>query len=142
MLDRGPGRVAGVDYGTRRVGLALADGLRIAAHPVGAFPPEAALAELRRLDALHGLAVIAVGWPLETDGSEGKAVARVVPFFNRLKKAFPKAEVVAVDERLSSREAQERLHAAGAWGTVRRDKGVLDAEAACVLLEDYLRDGG
>ena len=133
--------MAAVDYGTRRVGLALADGLRMAAHPVGTFAPEAALAELHRLDALHGLAVIVVGWPLDADGAEGKAVARVVPFFNRLRKAFRAAEVVAVDERLSSREASERLYAAGAWAKVRRDKGLIDAEAACVLLEDYLRDG-
>ena len=85
--------------------------------------------------------MIVVGWPLDTDGAEGKAVERVRPYFNRLRKAFPKADLVALDERLSSQEAAGRLYAAGAWGKVRRDKGVLDAEAACVLLEDYLREG-
>ena len=140
MLADGP-RVAAVDVGTRRVGVAVSDGLRLTARPVGTLAPAEAVATLRRLAAAPGLATVVVGWPLREDGTEGAAVARVRPFFNRVRNALPGVEVVPFDERFTSAAAQERLYAAGAWGRVRRgEKGLIDAEAACVLLEDWLRE--
>ena len=130
-------RVAGVDYGARRVGIALADPLRLAARPLGVYPPG------RALDVLAGLAaddvgVIVVGWPLLDDGGEGAAVDRIRPFLGRLKKAAPGAEVVVQDERDSSRRAMAGMVEAGVPRGKRRKKGALDAAAACVILQDWL----
>lgn len=131
-------RVAGVDYGSRRVGLALSDPLRLFARPAGTFAPGAALAELARLVADEGVGTIVVGWPLLDDGGQGKAVDRVRPFLGRLKKAAPDAEVVVQDERDSSRRAMEDLVEAGVPRGKRRERGTLDAAAACVILQDWL----
>ena len=131
-------RVAGVDYGARRVGVALADPLRLVARPIGTFAPGAALAELARLVGEEGVGVIVVGWPLTDDGAEGRAVDRIRPFLGRLKKAAPGAEVVVQDERESSRRALADLVAAGVPRKRRRQKGTLDAAAACVILQDWL----
>ncbi|PAP76877.1 Holliday junction resolvase RuvX [Rubrivirga marina] len=133
-----PPRVAGVDYGARRVGVALADPLRLVARPHGTFAPGAALAELARLVDEDGVGVIVVGWPLTDDGAEGHAVDRVRPFLGRLKKAAPSAEVVVQDERESSRRALRDLVEAGVSKKRRRHKGTLDAAAACVILQDWL----
>jgi putative holliday junction resolvase len=132
--------VAAVDYGPRRVGLAMTDGLSLAAHPVGTFSPDAALERLHALHAAHGLARILVGWPLGPGDTEGPAVARVRPSLGRLRRAFPDVPVEPYDERDTSREAAAALHAAGRWRAVRRDRGRLDAAAACVLLEHYLEE--
>ena len=131
-------RVAGVDYGARRVGIALADPLRLAARPLGTFAPGEALVELARLVEADDIGVIVVGWPLTDDGAEGAAVDRVRPFLGRLKKAAPSAEVVVQDERDSSRRALADLVAAGVPKGKRRQKDTLDAAAACVILQDWL----
>ena len=135
-------RVAGVDYGDRRVGIALADPLRLFARPLGTFPPGEALRELARLVTDEGVGVLVVGWPLAADGGEGAAVDRVRPFLGRLKKAAPDAEVVLQDERDSSRRAVDDLVAAGVSKKRRREKGTIDAAAACVILQDWLDEQG
>ena len=131
-------RVVGVDYGARRVGVALADPLRLTVRPVGTFAPGEALAALARLVEEEGVGVIVVGWPLTDDGGEGRAVDRVRPFLGRLKKAAPGADVVVQDERESSRRALGQLVEAGVSKKRRRQKGTLDAAAACVILQDWL----
>ena len=133
-------RIVAVDYGSRRVGLAMTDGLGLGAHPVGTFPPDGALARLHRVAAEEGLTALVLGWPLNDDDAEGPAVERVRPFLGRLRNAFPGLPVVTFDERDTSREAAAALHAAGRRKAVRRNKGLLDAAAACVLLERYLEE--
>lgn len=129
-------RIAGVDYGSRRVGIAVSDPLRLFARPVGTFSPGDALEELSRL-AQDGVQTVVVGWPLLDDGSEGKAVDRVRPFIGRLTKATG-VEVVLQDERDSSTRAMRDLVEAGVPRGRRREKGTLDAAAACVILQDWL----
>ena len=129
-------RVAGVDYGARRVGIALADPLRLFARPLGVYAPGEALRVLARLHETDGLETVVVGWPLLHDGTEGAAVDRVRPFVGRLKKATPGATVKLQDEHGSSRRALAELVEAGA--RKRRRRQPLDAAAACVILQDWL----
>ena len=131
-------RVVGVDYGARRVGIALADPLRIAARPVGTFAPGEALRRLAALAEAEPVGVVVVGWPLDDDGREGAAVDRVRPFLGRVRKLLPDAEVVVQDERESSRRAMRQLVEAGVPKGRRRARGTLDAAAACVILQDWL----
>ena len=135
-------RLVGVDYGSKRVGLALADPLRWFARPLGTYAPGEALGVLARLDAEAGIEAVVVGWPLLDDGTEGRAVDRVRPFIGRLKKAVPGVRVEVQDERDSSRRAMEGLVEAGARRGRRREKGALDAAAACVILQDWLDEHG
>lgn len=131
-------RIVAVDYGTKRVGIAVADPLRLFAQPFGTFPPDEAVETLRALHRNEGLAVIVVGWPLAPDGEEGPATERVRPYFNRLRNAFPGVEVVAWDERFSSVRAKEAIRASGAGRKARRDKARVDRAAAAIVLQEYL----
>lgn len=131
-------RIVAVDYGTRRVGLAVADPLRLFAQPFGTFPPDQAVEALRALHRDEGIETVVVGWPLTPDGEEGAATRRVEPFFNRLRNALPGVEVVRWDERYSSARAKEAIRAAGAGRKARRDKGRVDRAAAAVVLQEYL----
>jgi putative Holliday junction resolvase len=137
-----PLRLAAVDVGLRRVGVALSDPLRLFAQPVGTFAPGEALTVVARLHAEHGLEAVAVGWPLDEDGAEGAAVARIRPFLGRLRKLLPGVRVEVQDETGSSRRAMDALVRSGVKREGRREKGRLDAAAACVILEDYLREAG
>ncbi len=91
-------RIVAVDYGTKRVGLALADPLRLFAQPYGTFSQDEALARLRTPHAEQGLAVIVVGWPLTEAGEEGAATQRVQQYINRLRKALPGVALVKWDD--------------------------------------------
>ena len=133
-------RIVGVDYGTRRVGIAVADPLRMFARPLGVYGPGEALRVLAELHEREGIEVAVVGWPLLVDGAEGAAVDRVRPFVGRLKKAAPGARVEVQDEHGSSKRALAGLVEAGVPRGRRR--AALDAAAACVILDDWLAEGG
>lgn len=133
-------RVAAVDYGTRRVGIAVSDPLGMFAQPVGAFSPDDAVGVLRDLVSEQNVGTVVVGWPLLEDGSEGKAVDRVRPYLRRLRNALPGISILRWDERYSSRRASETLVAAGVPRGARREKGRLDQAAAAIILQEYLDD--
>jgi len=140
-LDAPAPRVVGVDYGTKRVGLALADPLRMFARPHGAFTQREAVEELKRIHADEGIETIVVGWPLTLGGEEGVATERVQQYINRLRNALPEAvRIVKRDERLTSEMAKDALRDAGArrTGRIEEDRGRVDAAAAALILQHYL----
>ncbi len=131
-------RIVGVDYGTKRVGLAVADPLRLFAQPLETHAPDEAVTALRVLHDREGIETLVVGWPLTPDGEEGAATQRVQPFVNRLRNAFPGVAIVTWDERFSSARAQDAIRAAGAGRKARRDRARVDRAAAAVILQEYL----
>jgi len=129
-----PRRVVAVDYGTRSVGLALADPLRIFAQPYGAFSQEEAVRRLYMLHEREGLEVVVVGWPLLESGAEGRATERVQQYINRLRKVLPGVRLQKWDERFTSEEARDIL----AQRKQRTSKARVDALAAGIILQEYL----
>ncbi len=137
-------RVLGIDFGLRRVGLALSDPSGRLARPwrvvVRRGDDTALAAELaREVAALaadeDGLAAVVVGRPARLDGSPSEMTARVEAFAAALGAMVPVA-VALEDERLSSHEAEARL--AERERDWRKRKAKLDAAAAAVVLQDYL----
>lgn len=140
-------RVLGIDYGLRRIGLAISDATRTLARPLTTLTVTGAedalgrvTAEIDRLSAEDdGLAAIVVGMPSRLDGSPNDQTPRVAAFIASLaaRTALP---IAPVDERLSSHEADSRLAVRERdW---RRRKQRLDAAAAAVILQDYLDQAG
>jgi putative Holliday junction resolvase len=137
-------RALGIDYGLRRIGLALSDATGTLASPwrlIERPPSETAtlqllLAEISRLlgedDGLHA---VVIGWPRRLDGRPTDITPRVEAVA-RLLQAQLSIPVVLQDERLSSSEAESRLALRERdW---RKRKRKLDAAAAAVVLQDYL----
>jgi putative Holliday junction resolvase len=136
-------RVLGVDYGRRRIGLAISDATRTLARPLTtltvtgpAHGVSQVVGEIVRLAAEEdGLAAIVVGLPTRLDGSPNDETPRVLAFIDALAAKTP-LPIARVDERLTSHEANARLSVGERdW---RRRKERLDAAAAAVLLQDYL----
>jgi putative Holliday junction resolvase len=138
-------RVLGIDFGARRVGLALSDPSGRLARPWRAVArrdgDDAALAadlarEIATLAADEdGLAAVVVGRPARLDGSPTEMTVRVEAFADALG-ALVRVPVALADERLSSHEAEARL--AERERDWRKRKAKLDAAAAAVILQDYL----
>ena len=131
-------RIVGVDFGRVRVGLAVSDPLIVFAQPLGAFSPTFALAELEQIHLRDGIEKLVLGWPFELDGSEGPAIEAVRTFESRLRKAFPDLEIIRWDERFTSKEATNTIIASGVKKSKRREKGIVDAVAAAIILQGYL----
>ena len=134
----------GIDYGARRIGLALSDSSATLASPWRLLerPPsdEDTLALLiHDIEQLanddDGLAAVVLGWPRRLDGSATSLTAEVESLARALGQRLP-IPVVLQDERLTSQEAEARLAVRERdW---RRRKKKIDAAAAAVVLQDYL----
>jgi len=137
-------RVLGIDYGARRIGLALSDATATLASPWRLLqrpPSDAAtirmiVAEVTALiQDEDGLEAVVVGWPRRLDGSANKQTP-IVETFARALESKVNVPVVLQDERLSSVEAESRLAVDEKdW---RKRKAKLDAAAAAIILQDYL----
>jgi putative Holliday junction resolvase len=139
-------RVLGIDYGLRRIGLAVSDATGTLARPLTTLDRSglandagvvdavlAAMADLARDD--DPVSSIVVGLPRRLDGSPSDQTPRVEAFV-RILTARAGVPVAVQDERLSSREAESRLAVKEKdW---RRRKEKLDAAAAAIILQDFL----
>ena len=137
-MSAGPGasRIMGIDYGSRRVGVALSDRLGIAAHPFKVIEVGPGLH--RRLADLVGsedVDKVVVGLPVSLDGTEQAAARRTRRFVDRLRPLVG-VDVVLYDERLTTRIAESVLVAAGTSRSKRRRR--VDKVAAAVMLQGYL----
>ncbi|MDE2769650.1 MAG: Holliday junction resolvase RuvX [Bacteroidota bacterium] len=133
-LHSGRPRIVSVDYGTRRVGLSIADPLRMFAQPLDTYGPESAIEKLVAIHQNEKIEVIVIGWPLEEDGSEGCATRRVNEYIRRLQNRMPDVDVVRWDERYTSEEAKTMLRGRSYQGK----RGLVDQVAAGIILQEYL----
>jgi putative Holliday junction resolvase len=137
-------RALGIDYGERRIGLALSDATGLIASPWKTVPNEANVGSAaRRLAAEieqlqrdeRGLGAVVLGLPRRLSGEPNDQTARV----QRLAELLGHMIVIPItfqDERLTSHEADQRL--AGRERDWRRRKAQVDALAAAIILQDYL----
>lgn len=131
-------RIGAVDFGQKRIGLAITDDEGRNAYPLGIIERrshktdlEAICSRLRERDVTS----VVVGLPLNMDGSEGPMARAARSFAQRLGEAVG-LPVELYDERLSSFEARERLR--GAVSSRRARKRAVDAMAAVIILEGWL----
>ncbi|MBD3220165.1 Holliday junction resolvase RuvX [bacterium] len=126
----------GLDYGVRRIGIAISDTGGRLALPVGVHVEGRDGSVIARLDELarsRGATGVVVGLPLRTDGGEGDIAARARRFAGRLGEELG-LPVTLIDERYSSRSAEQAIAARGR--PARR--GEVDDVAAQIILQDHL----
>jgi putative Holliday junction resolvase len=131
-------RVLGLDYGARRIGVAICDELGMTAQGMTTIIRKNRETDLNAIGDFirrYDVEWIVIGYPLRLDGSEGIQCEKVNRFARRLEMRFS-LPVIRRDETLSTKEAEEILHEAGG----RRDKrrGRVDRLAACIILQGYL----
>jgi len=132
-----PGRILGLDYGTRRIGVALSDALQLTAQPLAVLDadPVSFVEELRRLVTEHNVEMIVVGLPVNLQGEETES-AREARKLAELAESATGLPVRMADERFTTRTAEQVLVAANVRRSRRR--GVVDKVAAAVMLQAYL----
>jgi putative Holliday junction resolvase len=138
MSGGAPLRVAAIDLGKARAGVAVADELGMFAHPrpfLEAKSRKALLEALVLLSQKESIERFVVGLPLDSYGGQGPAAQRAIVFAQELANATG-VSVELVDERFSTVEASRHLRESGV--TARAGKGLVDGAAAAVILQHWL----
>ena len=136
MRVRGP--VLALDYGTRRIGIAVSDEAAQFAFPVGFLAcrgRERDLAALRELIAERSIRRVVVGLPIHMDGRRGETALAAEKFANAIAE-MTGLPVEMLDERWTTREAERALRESRRGRKKRR--GAVDSAAATLLLRTYL----
>ena len=123
----------GIDYGTKRIGLALADS---SSRVAKAFKTIYKLSELKDIIPARDVGAFVMGLPLQPDGTEGDTCVKARAFAEKLKSEF-NLPVYWVDERLTSQRAESFLRDTLCMRPDKR-KNILDAESARVILQMFL----
>jgi putative holliday junction resolvase len=132
------GRVLAIDIGSKRVGLAISDEMRLTARTLPALPRtpwKRLLASLAELCEKFDVQSIVLGLPLRLDGSEGDAALEARRVARNLELSL-KLPLQLQDERLTSKTAETSLRARGVAPAEIADR--VDSEAALIILSDFL----
>ena len=132
------GRILGIDYGQRRVGLAVSDPLGITAQGLETIQytnEEELFVQLDKVIDAYEVAKIVVGLPLRLDGTPGEKVEEVHRFVEHLRDRF-RGPVITWDERMTTTAAHRTMHEMG--GRAKGAKGKVDRIAAMLILQNYL----
>lgn len=139
------GRVLGIDFGERRVGLAISDPTATIAQPLtvltrraGKRPPVQAVADIV---AQHEVTHIVVGLPLTLAGDESDWTAEVRAFGDKVAQRTGRG-VTFADERMTSVAAERAVRSLGLRRSEREQKERVDAAAAVLILQSYLNRTG
>lgn len=131
-------RIMGIDYGTKKTGIAVTDSLQIICSGLDTIPTLTLYDFIEKYLETEEVEKIVVGMPLHEDGNPAQIAHLVVGFIRKLRKLYPAIEVVEWDERGSSKAAKEVIFMSGTKKSKRRDKSLVDKIAAALILQDYM----
>ncbi len=134
------GRILGIDYGTKRVGLATTDPLQIVTSPLGTIHAEDIFDYLANYIKTEDVEEIVVGMPLKSDGSPTDSTPHVIGFIRKLKKLYPQINIAEEDEAFTSKMAVQAMIDGGMKKKDRQKKGNLDKLSATFILKSYLEN--
>ncbi|MEW6193756.1 MAG: Holliday junction resolvase RuvX [Bacteroidota bacterium] len=132
-------RILALDYGEKRIGVAITDPLNIFAYPLITLENNSRfLTGLKKIIDEYHVVKIIIGNPVKESGEESKMSKLIYAFKDDISKTY-NLPVELIDERYSSEIARQRVIETVVSKKKRRDKSLLDKNSAAVILEDYLR---
>ena len=133
------GRILSIDYGTKRVGLAVTDPLKIIATGLDVIHPMNLIAFLKNYDTQENIELFVVGHAKTVRNQDSDSMKHIIPFVKKLKKEFPNKEVIMIDERFTSVIAQQAMIDGGMKKKNRQKKENVDIISATLILQSYLK---
>ena len=132
------GRILAIDYGNKRVGLAVTDPLKIVANALDTVSAHDVLNYLAAYTAREQVEKFVVGLPKQMNGLNSESMQYIEPFVKKLKEKFPNIEVQFVDERFTSVLAHRTMLEGGLKKKDRQDKALVDRISATIILQTYM----
>ena len=131
-------RILGIDYGSKRIGVAVSDPLNVVARGVAVVRNSATMfEEIKRIAEEYDVETIVIGMPLNLKGEKGMMAKEVEEFMDGLRLKLQR-EVVHVDERFTTRSAHQSLRDMGVRRKQRQSKERIDEIASALILQHYL----
>jgi putative Holliday junction resolvase len=131
-------KLIGIDYGDKRIGIAMSDQLKMFANPVTVIQNKGTKKNLEAILEIiksNNVNQIVIGFPLNMNGTEGERCVKTNEFIEELKTVFD-GEIIKWDERLTTVSATKMLLESDM--SRQKRKKVIDKIAACYILQGYL----
>ncbi|MDQ1332420.1 MAG: putative pre6S rRNA nuclease [Bacteroidota bacterium] len=132
------GRILGIDYGKKRIGLAVTDPLRMFASPLETVNIQEFDSFISDYLKSEDVDAFVIGYPVQMNNKPSESVKYIDPFIRKIKKQFPGKELHLIDERFTSRIALRTMIDGGVKKEKRRDKSMVDKISASIILQSYL----
>ncbi len=131
-------RILAIDYGKKRVGIAVTDPLQIIANSLTTIHSKDIWEFLSEYFKKEDVTCIVVGYPKQMNNQASEAVRFINPFVKKLSKMYPEKLIELVDERFTSKMAHQTMIDAGAKKKTRQNKALVDKISATIILQSYL----
>lgn len=133
------GRLLAIDYGKVRTGLAVTDRLKIIATALETVKTQELISYLQQYISREPVETFVLGLPVSLKSEDTPTTTMVREFGQKLEQAFPAIPVRYVDERFTSKMAQDSMIAFGARKKDRQNKGNTDKISAVIILQSYMQ---
>ncbi|MGC1516707.1 MAG: Holliday junction resolvase RuvX [Maribacter sp.] len=133
------GRILGIDYGTKRVGLAVTDELKMIAFGLTTVPTPEIISFLSKYFEREKVDLIVVGEPKQMNNSPSESEVFIKSFLEKLTEKFGDLPVKRHDERFTSKMAFQTMIDSGLSKSKRKNKALVDEISATIILQDYLK---
>ena len=128
-----------IDYGTKRVGIAVTDPLHIIATGLTTVHSKDILDFLKKYFEKEKVETVVIGEPKELNNKDSEMTKHVDGFVKRVKEKFPALKIQRMDERFTSRIAFQTMIAGGLKKEARKNKSLVDEISATLILQSYLQ---
>ncbi len=132
------GRILAIDYGQKRVGIAVTDNLKIIATPLTTIHSKDIITFLKDYLSKEEVEVFVVGEAKRLNNEESDSTKFIEPFVNLLRKTFPLINIERIDERYTSKMAFQTMIDSGLKKKERKNKETVDVISATLILQTYM----
>jgi putative holliday junction resolvase len=132
------GRILGIDYGTKRIGLAITDPLQIFASPLKTVRNHEFDDFLNEFLKTEFVDEFVIGYPVTLNNKASESVKYINQFIKKLEKSYPGKQVHLADERFTSGMALKAMIEGGVGKKKRQDKAMVDKISASIILQSFL----
>ena len=133
-------KIVALDFGIKRIGVAMTDDLNIIASGLDTVSNENILSFLKKLKIKNKIDTIVIGKPLQKNNQPSNIEVEILKFINVLKNNFPLIKLDRYDERFTSVIAKKVIVESGINKTKRRNKSLVDKISATIILQSYLEN--
>lgn len=131
-------RILSIDYGRKRVGLAVTDSQQIIATRLTTIPTHTIWDFLNEYFQKEKVEIVVVGYPKQLNNEASEAVRYINPFLKKFQIEYPNMKLEILDERFTSKMAFQTMIDGGLKKQKRQDKALIDGISATIILQSFL----
>tara|TARA_Y100000766_G_C18517216_1_gene417114 strand:- start:8 stop:421 length:414 start_codon:yes stop_codon:yes gene_type:complete len=133
-------KVLGIDYGTKRTGIAITDDMQLIASGLTTVTTHRLSDFIEDIVQKENIECFVVGEAMNLDGSVTEITGHINGFVKRLNKQYPLIPVYMIDERFTSKIAKRSIIKSGVKKKIRQNKALVDKVSATIILQSFLNN--